>query len=530
MQSNKHLSLITAAFCTLGLVGCGGSGGNDSNSTGGTGSANPTWTAGSYFAATNFQNYCAIPRTGTDPYNSNKPYPDKAGTALHEKMWLRSWSNETYLWYSEIVDQDPNSFSSVAAYFAQLKTTQTTDSGAKKDNFHFSESTEDYNKRSQSGVSAGYGLKWALLSTVPPRVLKIAYVQAGTPAAQAGAARGDQVLEINGVSINDTTQAGIDVLNSGLFPDLGQTYTFKVRTSAGVETSYAIVGSNITEQPVQNASVVALNGKKIGYMQFNSHISAAQDGLIAAFNQFNGQAINELVVDMRYNGGGLLAMASQLGYMVAGSANIQGRYFEKTVGNNKQAANAPTPFYTKKIDYAAGVLTDTALPTVNLSRVYVLSTDDTCSASEAFVNGLRGIDVDVVLIGGKTCGKPYGFYPTGNCGTTYYTIQFKGENYKGFGEYADGFVPTPSPQFATDIQGCQVADDFSKPLGDRSEQMFAAALQHIATGTCPASNLASAQLSPAVPSYLAEPGMALKTSRLPAWLPNKDMTLPREAQ
>ncbi len=96
----------------------------------------------------------------------------------------------------------------------------------------------------------------------------------------------------------------------------------------------------------------------------------------------------------------------------------------------------------------------------------MLTTDDTCSASEAFMNGLRGIDVEVIQIGGKTCGKPYGFYPQDNCGTTYFSIQFSGINFKGFGDYADGFNPTNSPVFAADVKGCPVADDFSKVLGD----------------------------------------------------------------
>ncbi|MDZ7769432.1 MAG: hypothetical protein U5K38_10330 [Woeseiaceae bacterium] len=64
-----------------------------------------------------------------------------------------------------------------------------------------------------------------------------------------------------------------------------------------------------------------------------------------------------------------------------------------------------------------------ALPTLDLPRVFVLTGPGTCSASESIINGLRGVDVDVVQVGSTTCGKPYGFYPTGNCGTTYFTIQ-----------------------------------------------------------------------------------------------------------
>ena len=58
----------------------------------------------------------------------------------------------------------------------------------------------------------------------------------------------------------------------------------------------------------------------------------------------------------------------------------------------------------------------------------------TCSASESIINGLRGVNVQVIQIGSTTCGKPYGFYPEDNCGTTYFSIQFKGVNAAGFGE------------------------------------------------------------------------------------------------
>lgn len=102
------------------------------------------------------------------------------------------------------------------------------------------------------------------------------------------------------------------------------------------------------------------------------------------------------------------------------------------------------------------------------------------------MNGLRGVGVEVIQIGGTTCGKPYGFYDTDNCGTTYFTIQFKGENAAGFGDYPDGFSPantTTKP--GVPVTGCSVADDYTHALGDPAEGRFAAALNFRATSTCP---------------------------------------------
>ena len=130
-----------------------------------------------------------------------------------------------------------------------------------------------------------------------------------------------------------------------------------------------------------------------------------------------------------------------------------------------------------------------ALPTLNLNRVFVLTTSSTCSASEAIINGLRGADIEVIQIGSGTCGKPYGFYPTDNCATTYFTIQFSGINNKGFGEYADGFAPKNTIDNAFQpvlLNGCALADDFSQPLGNANEALLKTALNYRNTGSCPA--------------------------------------------
>jgi hypothetical protein len=128
-----------------------------------------------------------------------------------------------------------------------------------------------------------------------------------------------------------------------------------------------------------------------------------------------------------------------------------------------------------------------ALPTLNLSRVFVLTGSNTCSASESVMNSLAGVDVEVIQIGSTTCGKPYGFYGIDNCGTTYFTIQFKGENNKGFGDYTDGFsASNQTGPRGTVVPGCSVADDFTHALGDPAENRLAAALAYRDGVACPA--------------------------------------------
>ncbi|GEB70552.1 Peptidase S41 [Pseudoalteromonas carrageenovora] len=504
-KNNKASLAIIAALSGLTLAGCGGGSSMDTTPNPVVpppASSAPTWTAGVFEPSDDLKNFCETPRTGNDPFNNNEPYPDQAGSALYEKLWLRSWSDETYLWYDEITDNDPESFDTVAEYFAQLKTEELTDSGDKKDNFHFSEPSEDYFQEAQSGVTSGYGINWAFIGDSADRILRVAYLEDDSPASQIGFQRGDTVLEVDGISINTNTQAGVDTLNEGLFsPTNGDSHTIVVRSNDGAEKTFNVTAGNIEQTPVQNVkTITTANGTNVGYMQFNSHIGVAQEGLIAAVNKFKTDNVEELVIDFRYNGGGLLALSSQLAYMVAGSANVQNRIYYQTQQNDKQPVESPFPFIDEEIDYSTFFSTGESLPDLNLSKVYVLSTSGTCSASEAFINGLKGIDAEVVLIGDTTCGKPYGFTPTHNCATTYYTIQFSGVNSKGFGEYAAGFTPTPTPQFDADVKGCVVSDDFDNQLGDPNEGILSTALYHIDNnGTCPVST-ASASIKTQVQS------------------------------
>jgi len=530
-KSNKLAQATFFIFSSLYLTACGGGSSLDSDTdtvTPPPANSSTVWTAGTFAPSSEFKDQCAVPRTGNDPFNENQPYPDTAGSEFTEKMWLRSWSDETYLWYDEIEDNNPDNFSSVAAYYDQLKTFQTTDSGANKDNFHFSQPTEDFFKESQSGVVSGYGINWAFLSNTPPRVLRIAYLEDGSPAANAGLQRGDTILSADNVSINDNTEAGIEILNEVLFnPTAGSTHNLKLRSNDGTEKSINVVAGNITQTPVQNVNtLITENGTKVGYMQFNSHISIAQPELINAVNKFKTDMIDELVIDFRYNGGGVLALSAQLAYMVAGPANSRGFDYYQTIRNDKQPNDTPFPFIDFEIDYSTFQATNNTLPDLNFSKVYVLSTEGTCSASEAFINGLKGINAEVILIGDKTCGKPYGFNPTHNCATTYFTIQFSGVNEQGFGEYSDGLRPTPTPQFDADVQGCLAADDFNHQLGDKNEGLLSTALFHIENNRCPISTQTAKIKQPNISvNALADTGLPL-VPKQPLYKENMDLTRP----
>jgi hypothetical protein len=142
----QHLIFRSAALTTSIVLASCGSGDSGFGGPGG----NSGWVRGSYLPSDSFYAQCVAPRSGTDPA-TGRPYPDVSGTLVDENNFLRSYSNETYLWYSEIVDRDPALYST-PAYFDVLKTTATTASGSPKDKFHFTYPTDEWFQLSQSGV------------------------------------------------------------------------------------------------------------------------------------------------------------------------------------------------------------------------------------------------------------------------------------------------------------------------------------------------------------------------------------------
>lgn len=462
-------TLLTGSLFGLSLVltACGG-GGSDSDSA-----AQETWQAGVFKSADNFANQCENPRSGIDPATGSA-YPDRQGSGLDERNFLRSWSNDTYLWYDEITDVDPVNYGTFE-YFDLLKTTATTASGNPKDQFHFYMDSAEYNALAQSGVSVDYGATWSVLNASPPRSVVVAYVEPNSPADNAGLSRGVLLVTIDGVDVANGSDT--DTLNAGLSPSAdGETHSFRIRELNGSERDVSLTATTITSKPVLT---VATPASGVGYILFNDHIGTAEKGLKDAVEYLAAQGVSDLVLDLRYNGGGYLGIASQLAYMIAGPTRTSGATFETLTFNDKHTSdNTPVPFLSET-DGFSDLPAGQPLPTLNLPRVFVITGSGTCSASESIINSLRGVDVEVIQIGSTTCGKPYGFYPEDNCGTTYFTIQFKGENNKGFGDYPDGFSPQNAvSNVGESVPGCEVGDDFTQALGNPSENRLAAALYY----------------------------------------------------
>ena len=476
--------VLASAF----LAGCGGGGGSPgvgARPPAGTANPNPSTPApttsadldpSTLGASTAYANMCAKPRSGVD--FEGTPFPDRQGTLLDELKFLRAWSHENYLWYREI----PNTykmadFTNAIDYFDVLKTTALTASGQPKDKYHFTYTSEEWDKMQNAGIDLGYGVTWKRNSSTAPRTWLVTLVEPGSPAAAAGLKRGDMLTRVDGVDFVNASDAGsVNRINAGLFPETaGASHSFSLRRGTS-NFDVNMVASEVATDPVKQVQVLDTSTGKVGYLSFETHNGVSEKELLDAFTTFQQAGVGDLVLDMRYNGGGLLYVASQLAYMVGGPAQTAGKTFERIIYNDKLPPEAPIPFRSTAYGFPSTnpVRAGTPLPSLGLRRVTVLTSAGTCSASEAVINGLRGADIQVDVIGARTCGKPYGFTPVPNCGTTYFSIEFSGVNDKGFGDYADGLAPT-----------CQVADDLTREIGDPAEGLLAAALNYRQTGACP---------------------------------------------
>jgi carboxyl-terminal processing protease len=430
-------------------------------------------------------NKCANPR-------ADAKFGDKQGSLDTEKSFVRSHIDEIYLWREEVPALSADRYDTPQAYFAPLKTWAKTASGKDKDEFHFVVDTARFQSQIDGDAGLGYGLE--ITPKTSTRRATVALVESGSPAAAAGLRRSIQITSVNGV--DEASAAFPTLLQNALSPrTASQPITLGTFDPvSGAQKEVVMNAIAITTNSVPVVSTLNTPTGKVGYILYTSFLTLASEGaLVDAFRQLRDAGVTDIVLDFRYNGGGYVYISSQLAYMVAG-AKSRNKVYERYIFNSLRDAesNDPTealPFFDTASGFpGTNTIEDSPLPTLNLNRVFILTSEGTASASEAVINGLRGIDVEVVLVGDTTTGKPYGFLDVDNCGSTYLAIEFKGVNNKGFGDFADGFAPT-----------CKVVeDDVTHDFTDPAETRLAAALAYRSTGTCPAGTVASDETTKAL--------------------------------
>lgn len=383
------------------------------------------------------------------------PPTAEACTIANQRQSLRDFMQEQYYWYRDMPAPDERA-ATMDAYFQSMLVRPL-------DRFSYSQPTEDYQQVFTEGRRVGYGytLTWSDMARTQ---LRVRNVEPLSPAARAGLARGDRIESIDGYTPAD--------IAAGLVPPVttpGVPRTFTVVTAAGQWKILTVTSEEYLLSPVAATGVLEVpgpaGGAKVGYLAYNQFVTYSREQLRTAFVEFAQAGISELILDLRYNGGGSVGVSRELASLVGGGATASKLYAFLRF-NDKQASSTQRQLFEMPEATAGTPLAE------GLRRVFVITGGGTASASELVINGLQPF-VDVVLIGEPTYGKPYGFVPFELCGTTYQAVQFESLNALGVGGFTSGFPPT-----------CSVPDDLDHQLGDPAEARIRTALNYVATGSC----------------------------------------------
>lgn len=316
--------------------------------------------------------------------------------------------------------------------------------------------------------------------------LRVKYVYPGSPADIAGIKRGYEIVTINGVTdLNGTSNSTINFIVNAVYysPSITMTVLKPDNTTATVTFNTA----TYTVNPVLTYKVFNEgNGHVVGYIVFNSFttIDNAKPKLNQAFNNFISNGVTDLVVDLRYNGGGDGQTAEYLDDLIAPASTTGTLMYTTYFNSNLQNGNSPlidkkfgfVPADFKPANNQVGF--NKAL-SLDINRVFFIVTGATASSSELTINNLRP-KLDVELVGDTTYGKPVGEIPIplGSDGKyILYSPQIYVENSANQGDYYAGMAPG-SPSY----KGYLAADDVTKDFGDSTEKLLSYALNYVKTG------------------------------------------------
>ncbi|MDQ3080331.1 MAG: S41 family peptidase, partial [Pseudomonadota bacterium] len=382
------------------------------------------------------------------PTPTPTPTQGTAGCSLRERQdWVATQMREWYL-FPELLPAtlDPSAYATVEAYIDALTATARAQS---KDRFftHLASITKE-NAFFSTGSSAGFGIRLSYDSGAGRLFVVEAFE--GAPALAAGIDRGTEILAIGTSAATLRTVASIFAaegsagVSAALGPsDPGVARVLRV-SSAGTEREVTVTKANFEISPVSSrygAKVIDDGGRKVGYLNLRTFISTADPQLRMAFDSFRLQGISEIIVDFRYNGGGLVAIADLMGNLMgAGRAN---NVFSFTTFRPEKASNNSTTFFTP--------LSQSIAPT----KIAFIGTGGTASASELVINSftpyLRG---NSALVGSNTFGKPVGqiALDRSQCDDRLRVVAFKTENANRQGDYYTGLASKVEAS-------CQAADD-----------------------------------------------------------------------
>ena len=412
----------------LALVGCGGSGAT--GDLGGSGDPDAIELGGSVGAnditGREFEQ-CSVDDIKATVLNSMQDY---------------------YLFYDQLPNLEFDDYATPEDYIRALRV-------APFDRFSYVTEQSTSEALFEEGRRFGFGIR---MSFNDERRLFFSLVEPLSPFGLANAERGDEILAINGVAVGELTNNFIKASFGEANEAIDITFTL-VKRDSGAQVDVTVTKASYEVRTVLDTHVIEHNNHRVGYLRFLSFLETSKDELNVAFATLKNENVDELVLDLRHTTGGRISVAEQLGSQIAGTL-VEDTSFTRFAYNDKYSElNSEVSFKARD-------------NTLGLDRLYILTSPDTCSASEMVINSLKPF-IEVVTIGDTTCGKPYGTISRNYCGKSINALQVEFLNAANVGGYYKG-IPAD----------CPIAQDLTQSLGQGSENLLSAALYHLDTAQC----------------------------------------------
>ena len=351
--------------------------------------------------------------------------------------------NDWYLWYNEMPDVDKNQYDTPEELLEAMRSLP-------KDIYSYITSWQEFESRMLEGKYIGHGFSWGFDDNGNARLI---FIYKDSPLYVEEVRRGWIISKVNGTPI--TTENGSTIFGDNT---VGYENTIEFITPADSTFLITTAKKEIQKNSVLYYDTLHINGTVTAHMVFQEFTQPSIEEFTEVFDYFSTSGVTEMILDLRYNPGGITSVATLLASLITGE-NTAGEIFTKYIYNDKKSDENSSAIFEEQTN------------SLNLNRVIILTTGGTASASEALINGLEP-HIDVVTVGGITYGKPVGMRVFQYEDYVFLPITFRIANSNNESDYYDGIQPDAF---------CD--DDFTRAFDNREEACLKEAIYYLENGS-----------------------------------------------